>query len=978
MKKRKNIIISAITCMMSICLMMFGVYAASNPSVSISGQVSYSARDAKVLVLGKVNGQAGDDSNVDYPTVADATNPQEDEKVVKASQYMGFTNGTGVNDETDDLAPWAMNTTHAFYEDSTGIRPIKISFMLRNLSNYPVVATVDFTGVTDANLASKNLTRVTTGITDDNKVYLDKGRAKEISITYAVANDAVGVNGNGLLDMSIKFEKTVFPETMKGEVQIDGQTINQNDWTYSFDGDSFSIAKFVGDFPLKDSDGNSTLEIPSQVKCEDGTVYPIKTIGTLTEYDFMKEMASENAEKLYEAIVILDIEKAQTDETYMDKAPSNIVLPEGLETIGAVAFLETAGVKSLPNSVKEIGSFACAGTSITTLNLPNLTKVGVSAFEGAPLSTVVIEQEDPTKISIAEGAFGGVSSDSTLQIYVPTEDYKTATNWSAYESVMKVGIVINGWRIKINRTNLTCEIEEYVGDMTQETLTVPAKFDYKGKIYKTKSIGDSTQDSSELDDAKFVFKACKAMPDSDYSLFIGLGGFKSEACIDIFKEAYASEVMFPQFKKIIVEDGIETIGYFGFASCKYLEEIELPSSLKTVGFGALAYCESLKQLSLPEGLEQIRNSAFGGCFNLESINIPANVKSIGKNSFAGCSKLSTITIPSGVTSIGDQAFRECYRLAEVINLSSASLNNTNAEEYAVRIVTSGTTKITNDSNFKFVQGNDGIDYLVGYFGEEATNLVLPSKSTNYKIKQYAFYSNSNIFSLTIPQCVTQIGSCAFSRCYHLAEVINLSNASLDNSSANGYAVRIATSGTSQIQTQDGFKFVLGDDGNNYLIGYCGDKNFYKDGEISLPQTTSNYRIKSYAFAWVDMPKTLVIPNCVDYIGICAFAYSFSNFSVTVPDSVTYIASYAFCGSDLFDPTGIGGNITIGSGVTTIEGYIGTMGTLTIKATVPPTFSGFFISLNGTPSAIYVPAESVDAYKNAEGWKDYADRIYAIS
>jgi hypothetical protein len=30
-----------------------------------------------------------------------------------------------------------------------------------------------------------------------------------------------------------------------------------------------------------------------------------------------------------------------------------------------------------------------------------------------------------------------------------------------------------------------------------------------------------------------------------------------------------------------------------------------------------------------------------------------------------------------------------------------------------------------------------------------------------------------------------------------------------------------------------------------------------------------------------------------------------------------------------------------------------------------------------PAVIYVPAASVDAYKNAEGWKQYADRIQAI-
>ena len=240
MKKRKNIIISAITCLFSICLMMFGVYAASNPSVSISGQVSYSARDAKVLVLGKVNGQAGNDSNVDYPTVADATNPTES-AVSLPAQYLGYTKGEAANDNTDNLPQWNMGTTaHAFYEDSTGIRPIVISFKMTNLSNYPVVATVDFTGVTEANLASKNLTRTTTGL-KDSKVYLDKNVTKEISVTYSVANDAVGVNGDGLLNMSITFEKTVFP-TPSNVKSPQGETM-QSDWEYTFDGDSFTLVR---------------------------------------------------------------------------------------------------------------------------------------------------------------------------------------------------------------------------------------------------------------------------------------------------------------------------------------------------------------------------------------------------------------------------------------------------------------------------------------------------------------------------------------------------------------------------------------------------------------------------------------------------------------------------------------------------------------------------------------------------------------
>ena len=42
-----------------------------------------------------------------------------------------------------------------------------------------------------------------------------------------------------------------------------------------------------------------------------------------------------------------------------------------------------------------------------------------------------------------------------------------------------------------------------------------------------------------------------------------------------------------------------------------------------------------------------------------------------------------------------------------------------------------------------------------------------------------------------------------------------------------------------------------------------------------------------------------------------------------------------------------------------------------KATTPPYFSGYFEYGN---CQIYVPLESVDAYKTAEGWSQYADQI----
>ena len=75
------------------------------------------------------------------------------------------------------------------------------------------------------------------------------------------------------------------------------------------------------------------------------------------------------------------------------------------------------------------------------------------------------------------------------------------------------------------------------------------------------------------------------------------------------------------------------------------------------------------------------------------------------------------------------------------------------------------------------------------------------------------------------------------------------------------------------------------------------------------------------------------------------------------------------------------DVIIGNGVTSIvsNAFSGcsSLTSLTILATTPPTL-GFdaFNSTNDCP--IYVPAASVEAYKNASNWIEYADRIFAIT
>jgi hypothetical protein len=98
-------------------------------------------------------------------------------------------------------------------------------------------------------------------------------------------------------------------------------------------------------------------------------------------------------------------------------------------------------------------------------------------------------------------------------------------------------------------------------------------------------------------------------------------------------------------------------------------------------------------------------------------------------------------------------------------------------------------------------------------------------------------------------------------------------------------------------------------------------------------------------------------------------------SITIPNSVTTIGNSAFSGCSGLT------SVTIGNSVTTI-GYgvfefCSNLASVTVHATTPP--GGFSWLFHQTPNniQIFVPEGSVAAYRAAEGWRRYANRISAI-
>ena len=232
------------------------------------------------------------------------------------------------------------------------------------------------------------------------------------------------------------------------------------------------------------------------------------------------------------------------------------------------------------------------------------------------------------------------------------------------------------------------------------------------------------------------------------------------------------------------------------------------------------------------------------------MNIPSEINgtpvtTIGNAAFRD-SSVTSVTIPDSVTEIGANAFAGCTNLTSVTyggDWSNLTIQSGNpAVEDAAK-------DAANEQlfDFEFILNNTAV-VVISYKGT-AADVTIPSR---YKgkpvtvIDPVAFYNNSAVTSVTIPDSVTAIPDYAFGYCSQLT------NISIPNSVT--------------------------------FIGFSAFNSCTSLKSITLPSSLST--IQSYAFYNCENLKTIRIPVSVTSIGNYAFDVCPSLMTVTYPGSKT--------------------------------------------------------------------------------------------
>ena len=479
-----------------------------------------------------------------------------------------------------------------------------------------------------------------------------------------------------------------------------------------------------------------------------------------------------------------------------------------------------------------------------------------------------------------------------------------------------------------------------------------------------------------------------------------------DGSIYLGKMYYKYKGEMPENTSVKIKEGTVGIASYAFQDCTHLTSVTIPGTVVMIGQGAFYHCTGLIGIGIPNSVTYIGSDAFYYCRSLTSIVIPNSVTSLSYSLFEYCTNLANITIPNSIVYVEDNVFTGTawYKnlpdgVAYVGKIFYAYIGDmpagtsvnikdgtmciaSNAFKNCAGLtsidipnsVTSiGASAFSGCTGLSAIEISDSVTSIGASAFSGCTGLSaikIPNSVTS--IGSYAFYNCTGLTTITIPNTVTRIGDGALYGCDSLASIYMQGTtpatlygnshpeivSSTQYESVTLYVPRIALDAYKNADVWENFKNIVGYGPLSKNDLFEVDGIYYRvlyESPLRVAVTYKGSYSSEYSNEYsgtVVIPSTVICENdtcSVIYIDMQAFQDCTGLTSVEIPSSVAGIDSYAFSGCD-------------------------NLASIYLNGKTPANAMCDFTEAHYSNTTLYVPRGSLETYKAANIWKDFANIV----
>ena len=553
-------------------------------------------------------------------------------------------------------------------------------------------------------------------------------------------------------------------------------------------------------------------------------------------------------------------------------------------------------------------------SSLASVVIPSsVTSIGYDAFEGcSSLASVVI----PSSVtSIGSNAFSGCSSLYSVTVGSGVQSIAASafTDFNGYIQPEKVIWLGNtppeGYEYVEGRYN-------YVSNGSFAGLSNTKVYPFLSSMFEKDGIKYVPVNPSE--------RTCDAI-DCEYDSTAA--NISIEETVNYKGVELAVKDIRPctcygnKYVKSVKVDYGGAIGNSAFYACYSVASVDIAATK----IGSMAFYDCGAMTIAKINADTIGSSAFYGNSAVTEAKITA--KTIGASAFENSATKNPAKFEVKADNIGDNAFTGCSKLEGVVlGESLKSVGNSAFEDCA---------------SLKGITIPDSVTSIGGRCFQGCKSLAYAKIGTvvSVIIHDEAFSNCKSLPEIIIPKTVERIGNNVFAGCYALADVT------------------IADRET---------ELKLGSNGSNPMFSSCPLKSVYIGGNITYGTTANDgyspfYRNTSLETVRITDRETEISEN--EFYGCTSLK------SVSMGDDIETIGRYAFSGCSALE------SFSFGTGLKSIgdEAFSDCTGMkkLVSKTAVPPVCGTQALDdINKWECTLYVPQESLDAYKSAAQWKEF--------